>query len=150
MMFRRHGSSLIYSPNFQRLYTARFLPLFLHLVLLVLIFVYSDDLVQNNCKNDYASASNGYVWAYAWTGTSLGLVFIEMVLALSGFSIFRYYAIFFSIVLHSAACVLLSAYFMSDISICTGSPYLLFFCTLLPLIIESISWIELFAFNKKL
>ena len=90
-----------------------------------------------------------------------------MILALSGLSIFRGYAVFFckghwdifvlvailirlAIVLHSAAAVVLSAYFMSDMSICTGSPYLLFFCTFLPLIIESISWLELFAFKKKL
>jgi hypothetical protein len=89
-----------------------------------------------------------------------------MVLSLSGLSVFRHYAIFFckifykyilnisflflAIVLHSAATVVLSAYFMSDISICIGLPYLLFFCTFLPLIIELISWIELFAFNKKL
>ena len=28
------------APNFQQLYTARFVPLFLHMMLLVLIFVY--------------------------------------------------------------------------------------------------------------
>ena len=28
------------APNFQQLYTARFVPLFLHMILLVLIFVY--------------------------------------------------------------------------------------------------------------
>ncbi len=91
-----------------------------------------------------------------------------MVLSLSGLSVFRHYAIFFcktflknnlliifdylflAIVLHSAASVLLSTYFMTDMSICTGSPYLLFFCTFIPLVIELISWLELFAFSKKL
>ncbi|UJR32079.1 hypothetical protein I4U23_019547 [Adineta vaga] len=143
-MFRHHGSSLIYSPNFQRLYTARFIPLFLHLILLILILVYREDLVANCGVDDFSKARDGFVWSDAWTGASLGLVFIEMILSLSGLSIFRHYAVFFSIVFHSTASVLLSAYFMSDISICTGSPYLLFFCTLLPLIVETISWIELF------
>ncbi|CAF3742752.1 unnamed protein product [Rotaria sp. Silwood1] len=73
-----------------------------------------------------------------------------MVLSLAGFSIFRHYSVIFSIVLHSTACVVLSAYFMSDMDIRTGLPYLLFFCTFLPLIIELISWLELFACNKKL
>ena len=39
-MLRNHGSRLTSSSNFQQLYTARFVPLFLHLVLLILIFVY--------------------------------------------------------------------------------------------------------------
>ncbi|CAF3981502.1 unnamed protein product, partial [Rotaria magnacalcarata] len=92
-----------------------------------------NDLTSSCTANDYARAPNAVTWSNGWTGASLGLVVIEMVLALSGLSIFRHYAIFFSIVLHSTACVLLSAYFMSDISICMGSPYLLFFCTFLPL-----------------
>ncbi|CAF2675775.1 unnamed protein product [Rotaria sp. Silwood2] len=149
-MLQHHGSRLIGSPNFQQLYTSRFVPLFVHLILLILILVFADDLVNNCGTKDYASAPNKNIWSSAWTGASLGLVVIEMVLSLSGFSIFRYYAIIFSIVLHSTACVVISAYFMSDISICTGSPYLLFFCTFLPLVIELISWLELFAFNKKL
>ncbi|CAF1373901.1 unnamed protein product [Rotaria sordida] len=132
-MLQHHGSRLIDSPNFQQLYTSRFVPLFIHLILLILIFVYRDELVNNCSINNYANASNGLIWSDAWTGASLGLVLIEMILSLSGFSIFRYYAVIFSIVLHSAACVVISGYFMSDMSICMGLPYLLFFCTFLPL-----------------
>lgn len=149
-MFHHHGQRLNNAASFQQLYTARFVPMFLHLMLLIFIFVYREDLVQNCASHDYAGAPNGYVWSDAWTGVSLGLVVVEMVLALSGLSIFRYYPIFFSIVLHSAASVLLSAYFMSNMSICTGSPYLLFFCTFVPLVIELISWLELYGFNKRL
>ncbi|CAF3127005.1 unnamed protein product [Rotaria socialis] len=149
-MLRNHGSRSSNSPNFQQLYTSRFVPLFIHLILLVLVFVFRDDLASNCSTSDYAGAPSALTWSDGWTGASLGLVVVEMILALSGLSILRRYAIFFSIVLHSTACVLISAYFMSDISICTGSPYLLFFCTFLPLIIELISWIEMFAFNKEL
>ncbi len=39
-MLRHHGSRLVHSANFQQLYTARFVPLFLHLVILILVFVY--------------------------------------------------------------------------------------------------------------
>ncbi|CAF1214013.1 unnamed protein product [Adineta ricciae] len=148
-MLRHHGSSLAYSPNFQRLYTVRFVPLFLHVVLLILILVFRNDLIPTCGDSSSNSSRDKCVWSDAWTGTSLGLVAIEMILSLSGLSIFRSYAVFFSIVFHSAASVLLSAYFMSDMSINTGLPYLLFFCTFLPLIVEIISWIELFAFNKK-
>ncbi|CAF1144802.1 unnamed protein product [Rotaria sp. Silwood1] len=142
-MLQHHGSRLIDSPNFQQLYTSRFVPLFIHLILLILIFAFREDLVND-------TSTNKYIWSDAWTGASLGLVIIEMVLSLAGFSIFRHYSIIFSIVLHSTACVVLSAYFMSDMDIRTGLPYLLFFCTFLPLIIELISWLELFACNKKL
>jgi len=148
-MIRNHGSRSISSASFHQLYTARFVPLFLHIILLILIFVFRSDLVKNCSANDYPSASTAYVWSDAWTGASLGIVLIEMILSLSGLSVFRQYPVFFSIVLHSAACALLSAYFMSDMSICTGSPYLLFFLAFVPLIIEIISWIELFIFKKK-
>lgn len=55
---------------------------------------------------------------------------------------------YLAIILHSTACGILSSYFMSDNSICLGSPYLLFFCTFLPLIIEAISWFEVYALKK--
>jgi len=39
-MFRHHGYRSNNAANFQQLYTARFVPMFLHLILLILIFVY--------------------------------------------------------------------------------------------------------------
>ncbi|CAF0775316.1 unnamed protein product [Didymodactylos carnosus] len=75
---------------FIQLYTARFIPLFIHLTLLILVFVFRDSLIKT-CS----TTSPPEIWLDAWTGVSLGLVIIEMILSLSGISIFRKYSIFF-------------------------------------------------------
>lgn len=149
-MLRNHGIRLNNTSNFLQLYTSRFVPLFIHLILLILVFVYRvrrfaiETLIDDKTSLMTFAIFLLYLWitsfkgwsccelckrsvckctkferlviqlkiqfislmiyyhfliyknrSDAWTGASLGLVFIEMVLSLSGISLFRYYVVFF-------------------------------------------------------
>lgn len=63
-MFRHHGTRLTSSTNFQQLYTARFVPLFTHLILLVLIFVYRVSYQNDKRKEKNMCLKMTYIYIY--------------------------------------------------------------------------------------